>query len=113
MNKLASVYLDSVEHTKRKIRDDIILYLQAKERIPSFEEYFSERKHYIEQIWVNVWLNRASNQVPRAEKKQYLSAKGFEVEGVDRKLINNLFRTEMKTYQPFSVEELATRNVCK
>ena len=38
-------------------------------------------------------------------KKQFLSEKGFEVQGVDRKLINKLFRDEMREYQPFKVLE--------
>lgn len=105
MKRLASIYPEAVEHTKQKVRDDSIFFLQDKEEIPTFDDYFNERKHYIEQIWLNVWMNRASNQVPRMEKKQYLSTKGYEVEGVDRKIINKLFRSEIKAYQPFSVEE--------
>ena len=90
MKKLAFVYPEAVEHTKQKVSDDIIFFLQEKEKIPTFNDYLNERKHYIEQIWINVWINRASNQVPRSEKKEYLSSKGFEVEGVDRKIINQL-----------------------
>lgn len=105
MKKLAFVYPEAVEHTKQKVSDDIIFFLQEKEKIPTFNDYLNERKHYIEQIWINVWINRASNQVPRSEKKEYLSSRGFEVEGVDRKIINNLFRSEIKAYQPFLVEE--------
>ncbi len=103
MKKIESVYEMSVEHTKNKVRGDILYYLQNKERVPSFEDYEVERSHYVEQIWVNVWVNLASNQVPRAEKKQYLSTKGYEIEGVDRKIINKLFRTEIKGYKPFPV----------
>ncbi|MCQ6276156.1 DEAD/DEAH box helicase [Bacillus sp. V3B] len=105
MKRLASVYPEAVEHTKQKVRDDIIFFLQDKEKIPTFDEYVNERKHYIEQIWINVWMNRASNQVPRVEKKQYLSTKGYEVEGVDRKIINKLFRSKIKTYQPFPIKD--------
>ena len=105
MKRLASIYPEAVEHTKQKVRDDISFFVQDKEKIPTFDEYVNEREHYIEQIWINVWMNRASNQVPRAEKKQYLSTKGYEVEGVDRKIINKLFRSEIKAYQPFPVKE--------
>jgi ATP-dependent RNA helicase SUPV3L1/SUV3 len=105
MKRLASIYPEAVEHTKQKVRDDISFFLQDKEKLPTFDEYVNERKHYIEQIWLNVWMNRASNQVPRAEKKQYLSTKGYEVEGVDRKIINKLFRSEIKAYQPFPIKE--------
>jgi ATP-dependent RNA helicase SUPV3L1/SUV3 len=104
MKKLVFVYPEAVEHTKQKIRDDIIFFLQEKEYLPTFNDYLNERKQYIEQIWINVWINRASNQVPRSEKKEYLNSRGFEVEGVDRKIINTLFRSEIKGYHPFKVE---------
>ena len=54
---------------------------------------------------MNIWINHASNKVPRVEKKQFLDAKGLQVDDVDRKTINQLFRSEMKTYQPFLVEK--------
>lgn len=95
----------AVEQTKNKVRGDIMHYLQDKEKLLSFGEYEVQRRHYVEQIWVNVWVNLASNRVPRAEKKEYLSARGYEVEGVDRKIINKLFRTEIKGYKPFPVHE--------
>ena len=38
--------------------------------MPTFAEYFQDRKHYLEQIWLNIWINRASNQVPRVEKER-------------------------------------------
>ncbi|MFL6562482.1 MAG: DEAD/DEAH box helicase, partial [Bacillus sp. (in: firmicutes)] len=60
-----------------------------------------DRSHYVEQIWLNVWLNKSTNDVPRNEKKQLLTEKDFEVHGIDRKLINKLFRDEMRMYQPF------------
>ncbi|HLO13022.1 MAG TPA: DEAD/DEAH box helicase [Pseudoneobacillus sp.] len=105
MSHLETIYPLAVQHTKQKVYDDIDRYLENKESLPSIEQYLLERQHYTEQIWVNVWLNHATNKVSKAEKKQYLSEKGFEVEGIDRKLINTLFRTEMRTYQPFNVME--------
>ncbi|ETI69149.1 DEAD/DEAH box helicase [Neobacillus vireti] len=101
MSKLITIYPQAIEHTKTKIYEDIDRYLEAKETLPTFEQYITDRSHYIEQIWVNVWLNKATNDVPKNEKKQFLSEKGFEVQGVDRKLLNKLFRDEMRTYQPF------------
>ena len=80
-------------------------YLETKESLPSFNEYLRERGHYLEQIWINVWLNKVTNDVPKNEKKEFLREKGFEVQGVDRKLINKLFRDEMREYQPFKVLE--------
>lgn len=103
MTKLTMIYPQAVEHTKRKVYEDINHYFETKDTPPSFSQYLTERGHYLEQIWINVWLNKSTNDVPKNEKKQFLSEKGFEVHGVDRKLINKLFRDEMRTYQPFDV----------
>jgi len=105
------IYPQAVEHTKRKVFEDIYSYLEVKENMPSFDKYLQERMNYLEQIWLNVWLNKVTNDVPRNEKKQVLSEKGFEVAGVDRKLINRLFRNEMRTYQPFNVLEWLTETI--
>ena len=105
MEKLAIIYPTAVERTKQKVQDDIISYMQGKETMPSFDDYMRERKHYIEQIWANIWTNHATNKVTRVEKKRLLGAKGIQVDDVDRKMINQLFRSEMKTYQPFLVEK--------
>ncbi|GHH99348.1 DEAD/DEAH box helicase [Neobacillus kokaensis] len=102
MSKLITIYPQAIEHTKLKVYQDIDYYLETKAVLPSFAQYISERSHYIEQIWVNVWLNKSTNDVPKIEKKQFLSEKGYEVQGVDRKLINKLFRDEMREYQPFN-----------
>ncbi len=101
MNKLNAIYPQAIEHTKMKIYEDISHYLETKDTPPTFEQYLVDRSHYLEQIWINVWLNKSTNDVLRNEKKQFLSEKGFEVQGIDRKLINKLFRDEMRMYQPF------------
>lgn len=101
MSKLNTIYPQAIEHTKIKVYQDMDHYLETKAALPSFTQYLKDRRHYLEQIWVNVWLNKSTNDVPKKEKKQFLSDKGFEVEGVDRKLINKLFRDEMRLYQPF------------
>ncbi|MGG3466791.1 DEAD/DEAH box helicase [Neobacillus pocheonensis] len=103
MSKLIAIYPQAIEHTKKKVYEDIDRYLETKASLPAFEQYLADRSHYIEQIWINVWLNKSTNDVPKNEKKQFLSDKGFEVQGVDRKLINKLFRDEMRAYQPFDV----------
>lgn len=105
MNKLNTIYLKAVETTKRKVNEDIYKYLESKGNMPTLEQYLEERGPYIEQIWLNVWLNKVTNDITRNEKKLFLSDKGYEVEGVDRKLINRLFRNEIRTYQPFAVKE--------
>lgn len=103
MQKLISIYQIAIEHTKRKIFEDIDRYLENKEILPTYDHYRLDRNHYIEQIWVNVWLNKVTNDLSKKEKKVFLHEKGFEVEGVDRKLINQLFRNEIRTYHPFDV----------
>ncbi|MBU8878395.1 RNA helicase [Bacillus sp. FJAT-29790] len=101
MNQLEITYRNATEHTKTKILEDMNNYLGSQDVMPSFEDYLSKRNHYIEQIWINIWLNKVTNNVSRQEKKQFLKEKGFETENVDRKMINHLFRTEMRTYKPF------------
>ncbi|SDN45691.1 helicase-related protein [Bacillus sp. OK048] len=105
MNKLTAVYPQAVEHTRNKVIEDMNHYLETKDSLPSFSEYLRDRGHYLEQIWINVWLNKVTNDVSKNEKKEFLHEKGFEVQGVDRKLINKLFRDEMREYQPFNVSE--------
>jgi len=105
MSKLQTIYPQAIEHTKMKVVEDIDHYLETKEILPSFNQYLADRGHYVEQIWVNVWLNKSTNDVPKNEKKQFLSEKGYEVQGIDRKLLNKLFRDEMRTYQPFNAME--------
>jgi ATP-dependent RNA helicase SUPV3L1/SUV3 len=105
MSSIETVYPLAVEHTKQKIYEDIDYYLEHKEELLTFLQYLTDRNHYIEQIWINVWLNLATNKVSKSEKKRYLFNKGYEVEGVDRKLINTLFRNEMRTYEPFQVRD--------
>ena len=101
MGKLESIYPISIEHTKQKIFQDIDRYIENKDIMPVYETYLSDRKSYVEQIWMNVWLNKASNDVPRKEKKAFLKARGYNTEGTDHKHINNLFRNELRTYRPF------------
>jgi len=103
MTKLEEIYPAAIEQTKQKLYEDIVHFLEKNEEIRSFDEYIEERKNFIEQIWVNVWINKASNDVPKKEKKQYLINKGYETEGVDKKIINKLFRNEIKGFQPFDV----------
>lgn len=101
MGKLEDIYPISIEQTKQKIYQDIDRYIENKEIMPVYETYAVDRKSYLEQIWTNVWLNKASNDVPRKEKKAFLKIKGFVTEGTDNKHINNLFRNEIRTYCPF------------
>ncbi|MDM5212611.1 helicase-related protein [Peribacillus sp. NJ4] len=101
MGKLESIYPIAIENTKEKIIQDMDFYLENQESMPSYATYLSDRMSFIEQIWINVWLNKASNDVPRKEKKVFLSERGFVTEGSDHKLINSMFRNELKKYRPF------------
>jgi ATP-dependent RNA helicase SUPV3L1/SUV3 len=103
VNKLTVIYPLAVEHTKNKVYEDIDRFFEGKDTLPSFQEYLSARRQYFEQIWINVWLNKSTNDVPKNEKKLFLSEKGYEVHGIDRKLVNKLFRDEMRNFQPFNV----------
>ncbi|MDZ5473874.1 helicase-related protein [Bacillus sp. 31A1R] len=103
MTPFGEIYENAVEHTKRKLYEDVFFYLGNKEVMPTFEQYLSDRQEYIEQLWINIWLNKATNNVSRNEKKNYLRERGFEVDGVDRKVINHLFRTEIRHFQPFDM----------
>ena len=105
MDKLNIIHSTSVDRTKFKIEEDIQQYFETKEDLPTFGEYMEDRKHYVEQIWYNVWLNKVTNDIARKEKKQILSERGFEVEGIDKKIINQLFKNEMREYKPFHAVE--------
>ncbi|TCJ03442.1 helicase-related protein [Cytobacillus praedii] len=101
MTHLEMTYRNAIEQTKNKIIEDMNNYFGSKKNIPTFEDYLADRGQYLEQIWTNVWLNKATNNVPKQEKITFLMEKGFETENVSRKIINHLFRTEIRTYKTF------------
>ncbi|CAM3735369.1 helicase-related protein [Mesobacillus zeae] len=101
MSKFEETYHEAIEHTKQKLLEDLTLYLGRNESLPDYGDYREDRKSYIEQIWINVWLNKAANSIPGKEKKEYLRNRGFATDGIDRKLINKLFRGEVKNHKPF------------
>lgn len=101
MTHLEMTYRNAIEQTKNKITKDMNNYLGKKEVMPTFEDYLAERVQYLDQIWTNVWLNKATNNVPKQEKITFLKEKEFETDNVSRKIINHLFRTEIRTYKPF------------
>ncbi|WP_338754426.1 helicase-related protein [Bacillus sp. FJAT-52991] len=103
MTKWIETYEKAVKLTKKKVRQDISRYLGRKEAPPTFEQYLLERGAFAEQIWLNVWVNKASNELSRKEKRKYLTEKGIHIEEGNRKLVNQLFRTEIRSYQPFDV----------
>lgn len=101
MTHLEMTYRNAIEQTKNKITEDMNNYLGKKEVMPTFEDYLAERVQYLDQIWTNIWLNKATNNVPKQEKITFLKEKEFETDNVSRKIINHLFRTEIRTYKPF------------
>ncbi|WP_071459783.1 helicase-related protein [Bacillus massilinigeriensis] len=104
MGRFEEVYEDAVQHAKVKIQEDIRFFLGKNEKIPFFSDYLEQRSNYLKQIWLNVWLTKASNGLPGKLKKEYLIKRGIETEGFERKLVNKLFREEIKSYKPFDVE---------
>ncbi|RKL66650.1 RNA helicase [Salipaludibacillus neizhouensis] len=103
MDYMLDIHSQAVTHTKNKILKDIDDYLGSKEELSSYEQYLMERRHYVDQIWINVWLTKITNDISKKEKKQFLKQREYEVDGVDRKVINRLFRTEMRSHHPFDV----------
>ncbi|MDG5789540.1 DEAD/DEAH box helicase [Evansella sp. AB-P1] len=106
MNKLLSeTYNKAIEQTKRKVVEDIRHYLGKRDKKPTFESYLLDRGEYIAQIWTNIWINKATNDTSKRDKKEFLFDLGYEVEEIPRKQLNQFFRTEMKHYYPFDVED--------
>ncbi|OCA85022.1 RNA helicase [Bacillus wudalianchiensis] len=101
MNNFSNIYSDAISHTKQKVHDDLFAYLGNKDHMPLFKEYVKHRELYIQQIWLNVWLNKASNELTSKEKRTFLREKGFVTKDVAKKLINQLFRNEIRSYGPF------------
>jgi ATP-dependent RNA helicase SUPV3L1/SUV3 len=102
---LEKIHGESIVHTKMKIHQDIESFFEQQQDMPTFEEYIRTRGHYLDQIWINVWLTRVSNQVPRVDKKEFLQELGIDTEGMARKMIDHLFRTEVRDYEPFKVTD--------
>ncbi|WP_075617810.1 helicase-related protein [Paenisporosarcina indica] len=105
MSKLLDIYPIAIEQTKQKIYGNMDRYMETQAELPEFEKYLSDKKIYIEQIWTDLWINKASNDVPKKEKKMYLNENGYMTTGVDHKQISKLFRNKMKNYKPFNVRE--------
>ncbi|KAB7706168.1 RNA helicase [Bacillus aerolatus] len=105
MKKITDTHIKAISHTKQKIHEDIIRFLETKEKLPSFAQYLEDRGEYTKQIWLNVWINKASNEIPSKEKRAFLRERGFVTKDVARKLINQLFRNEIRDHQPFDPNE--------
>ena len=109
MGKLNDIYPIAIEQTKQKVNRNIERYLESHEVLPDFENYITEKSAYLNQIWIDVWVNMASNDIPKKEKKAFLTevrllSTSDEVP-LGKLQINKLFRNAIKTYQPFNVPE--------
>ncbi|TXC86041.1 RNA helicase [Metabacillus litoralis] len=100
---LQNHYLKAIERTKSLVLDDIYKFLETRENHISYEQYLRERTQYIDQLWLNSWLNTAASHASNAEKKQYLAQKGYDVEGISKKLINQMFRNDIRDIEVFDV----------
>ena len=110
MQKLQQLREEAIEESKQKIEDDISSFLVKHEHCPSFEDYVKARKAYFHQVWMNSWLNKVTNDVLRSHKKAFLREKGYDIEGTDKKLINKLFRNEIRDYHPFHLLDWLKEN---
>ena len=108
---LKTQYDKAVQQTKMHIIKDVNKYLENKESLPTFAQYMADRKVYIEQIWLNTWLNIATSYIKYAEKKQYLTNKGLDISYLSKKQINRLFRSEIRDVGAFSYEEWLTKKL--
>ncbi|MBM7649109.1 ATP-dependent RNA helicase SUPV3L1/SUV3 [Bacillus ectoiniformans] len=103
MSKLAESHRKTIQLVKQKIMDDLSAYLGRKEKCVSFDQYLIDRRQYLDQIWLTVWLNKVSNDLPHKEKKTLLKDRRIISGNTDRKVVNKLFRSEMKRYERFDV----------
>jgi ATP-dependent RNA helicase SUPV3L1/SUV3 len=110
MQNLESIREKAIEETKMKIEEDISHFLASHKECPAFQDYLSERSGFFQQIWLNTWLNKVTNNILRSHKKSFLRSKGYEVEGVDKKILNKMFRNEVRNERPFHVREWVQEN---
>lgn len=104
-------YDKAIQQTKNHILNDVNKYLEKQDCLPPFEQYMDDRKVFIEQIWLNTWLNTATSHVKYAEKKQYLTNKGLDINDLNKKVINRLFRSEIRKVEVFPYEEWLRTNL--
>ncbi|BCB03844.1 DEAD/DEAH box helicase [Bacillus sp. KH172YL63] len=105
MQNLQQLREEAIEETKHKMNEDINSFLVKHESCPTFDDYLSERKGLFQGIWLNCWLNKVTNDVLRSHKKAFLRARGYDIEGLDKKLINKLFRNEIRDHLPFNIHQ--------
>ncbi len=100
---LEEYYRLATDRTKSKVLEDIDRFFEEKETLPTYEQYVRERGEYIDQIWMNFWLNTAASHVSNTVKREFLLEKDYDLEGVSKKLVNQMFRNEIRNVIPFKV----------
>ncbi|MCU9612033.1 DEAD/DEAH box helicase [Caldibacillus lycopersici] len=105
MEKLNNVYKKAVQSVKQRIIDDLMTYMEQMETAPSLHNYINDRKAFLQQVWTNVWSNKAASAFTWKEKFQYLLDNGIMVENPEKKLIKRLFRQKIKDYANFDSEK--------
>lgn len=104
MTNLSSLHTRAILQTKEKIYEDIDRYFESYETIPAFEQYLADRENIIVQIWFNTWINMTASHTSLKDKKAFLTKQqNFDIDDLSRKQMNQLFRSEIKKFQPFNV----------
>ena len=85
MGKLKDIYPIAIELTKQNVNRHINRYLEVKEELPDFERYIADMHTYISEVWLDIWLNKASNKISKKEKKLFLHEHGIRTTGIDHK----------------------------
>jgi ATP-dependent RNA helicase SUPV3L1/SUV3 len=101
MSILNSLYDKAREQTIERVLQDVCGFLETSEKPRTYDEYRQERGQYILHLWLNTWINIASSQTPVKNRKIYLTEKGYDVEELSRKQVNQLFRNEVRNYRIF------------
>ncbi|HWJ79336.1 MAG TPA: helicase-related protein [Niallia sp.] len=103
-------YEMAIQQTQKLFMEDIDRYLEKQESFPSKEQYLEEREVFIQHIWLNTWLNTANSHVSLKEKKQYLLERDFDITNLTRKMINQLFRNEIREIDNFNYKNWIAEN---
>lgn len=104
MQKLQDVREEAINETKQKIDVDIMRYMQERKSCPTFDDYVTNRRSFFHQVWINTWLNRVTNDLMLSHKKAFLRSRGIELNGMEKKWVNQLFRNEIREIDPFDGE---------
>lgn len=102
--KINDLYNQAVERTKEKIFEDIERYMELHEK-PSFANYLQNRSKFIQQIWNNIWSNKAQSAFSLKERKKYLIEKGIEFDDASKKLVKKLFINTIAEEHVFQTDQ--------